>query len=95
MHKKKSTSNLLARVSFPVTPLQLKGLNVIYEKTGLSFGEICAKAIDKILDEYVRDGEFRYPDETPVMDFQELSEDYPVIKHIATTISGFDDRNLI
>lgn len=64
MYKKKANGTFRLRASFPVSPDQIKGLNVICEKTGLSFSEVCSKSLDIALKTYIDSGtkQFSYPD---------------------------------
>lgn len=67
MYQKNQNGRWRMRASFPITPEQIMGLNVICEKTGLSFAAVCARGVDKILADYVEHGAFVYPDRTPTV----------------------------
>lgn len=67
MYKQRPNGGFRARASFPITPLQIQGLNVICEKTGLSFAAVCARGVDKSIADYVEHGVFKYPDATPTV----------------------------
>lgn len=95
MYQQRSNGGFRARASFAITPLQIQGLNVICQKTGLSFGAICTKAVDKLLADYIRDGAFVYPDQTPVLESQNF-EPKPVVDSATLDPgSGIDEKNLI
>lgn len=65
MYKMHQNGKFRMRASFTVTPKQIQGLNVICERTGLSFADVCAKALDITLAKYVQEGDFNFPDQTP------------------------------
>jgi hypothetical protein len=65
MYKQRSDGTYRLRASFKIEPRQVEGLNVICIKTGLNFSEVCSRAVDIVLEKYVKDGEFSYPDESP------------------------------
>jgi hypothetical protein len=67
MYKKRSNGSYRMRASIPVTTEQVEGLNVICRRTDLSFAQVCAKALDKALQDYIREGGFNYPDKTPLI----------------------------
>lgn len=61
MYKQKANGSFRMRASFAVTTMQVEGLNVICRRTGLSFSDVCSKALDITLSAYVRDKQFRKP----------------------------------
>lgn len=67
MYKKRPDGSYRLRASFRVSPQQVEGLNVICQKTGLSFSDVCSKAVDIAIDKYVVQGQFVYPNETPIL----------------------------
>ncbi len=79
MYQQRKNGGFRARASFPITPMQIQGLNVICEKTGLTFAAVCARGVDKIIADYVRDGVFNYPDQTPIVTT-------PIVTHPQTTV---------
>lgn len=67
MYQQRANGSYRMRASFRVTTVQVEGLNVICRRTGLSFAEVCSKAVDKLIADYVRDRQFVYPDVAPVL----------------------------
>ena len=67
MYKQKSNGTFRMRASFAVSTQQVEGLNIICRRTGLSFSEVCSKALDMTLAAYVKDKAFVYPDDTPIL----------------------------
>lgn len=67
MYKQKPNGTFRMRASFQVSTQQVEGLNVICRRTGLPFSEVCSKALDITLAHYVKDGQFVYPDHTPIL----------------------------
>ena len=62
MYQQRANGGFRSRASFPITPEQIQGLNVICEKTGLSFSALCSCAVNKIIADYVQNGSFTYPE---------------------------------
>ncbi len=67
MYQQRANGGFRARASFPITALQVQGLNVICEKTGLSFAAVCSCAVNKVIADYVQQGCFVYPEQTPIL----------------------------